>query len=1248
MDFVQILDTVEEKPRSRTIERRVNPDFIVLRSQDLLVRGKDFYAIWDDRKKLWSTDEYDAQVLVDEELRKYVQEHPKDETTLKVGYLASFTSGQWKKFKSYMASLADNAPVLDSRLVYADEDTTREMYASRRLSYSLEERDCPAFKELMETLYDDDERRKLLWATGSIVEGDSTWLQKFVVLFGDPGGGKGTFLTIIQKLFEGYYTTFDAKALGSNSSQFATEVFKSNPLVAIQHDGDLSRIEDNTRINSIVSHEEMTVNEKHKSMYTMSMNAFLFIGTNKPVKITDARSGIIRRLIDVHPSGRRIEARRYRSLMRRIETELGAIAWYCREVYRDLGAHYYDGYKPIEMMAKTDVFFNFVESSQTELEDGIDLNRAWTLYRQYCDDALVEYRTPKYKFREELKAYFDSFEERVQIEGQRYRNWYSGFRADKLKPAVNDLTPGRYWLTMDSTESAFDEMAEGYAAQYASDVGAPKAPWDRVTTTLGDLDRTQRHYVRVPENHIVIDFDLKDENGEKSQKLNLEAASKWPETYAEWSQGGSGLHLHYIYDGHDELALEYAPGIEIKVFRGKASLRRRFSNSNGLPVAHIRDGLPRKPKGTPMIDTDFKMTQDSIRRQIAANLRKEVHPATKPSMDFIKKITDEAYASGVSYDVRDMRPALLTFAMGSTNQKQTCLQILGELHLVSKDLEESQDEPFSAPSKASLVFFDTEVYKNLFVLCWKKDDPDAETVAMVNPTPQEVAPLLDMNLVGFNNRKYDNHIVYARYMGYSNERLYDLSQQLVSNQMSNATFREAYALAYTDIYDFSTKKQSLKKWEIELGLHHQEMDHPWDEPVPENLIPKVVEYCKNDVEATYEVFHHLRADWDARLVLSSIAGFPPSSTTNACTQQIIFGDDRKPPFVHTDLSEMFPGYKYEFGKSTYKGEEVGEGGYVYAEPGFHKNVALLDIASMHPHSLKELNCFGDEYTKRFYDIVKARIAIKHKDMEQAKTLLDGALAPYLDGDLDALAYSLKIAINSVYGLTAAHFPNRANGMNPDNNPDNIVAKRGALFMVDLKEFVQSKGFTVAHIKTDSIKIPDATPEIIKEVAEFGARYGYTFEHEATYDRMCLVNDAVYIAHDENGWHATGAQFQHPYVFKKLFDREEPSLEDMVEVRQVQKGSLYLNYGSEEAPERSFVGRIGSFIPVHEAVLGGILEVLRDDKYVSAPRSKGYRWTLSKPEDLVEELVDRSYHESLVADAITTIEKYVPMDDFLAV
>ena len=50
---------------------------------------------------------------------------------------------------------------------------------------------------------------------------------------------------------------------------------------------------------------------------------------------------------------------------------------------------------------------------------------------------------------------------------------------------------------------------------------------------------------------------------------------------------------------------------------------------------------------------------------------------------------------------------------------------------------------------------------------------------------------------------------------------------------------------------------------------------------------------------------------------------------------------------------------------------------------------------------------------------------------------------------------LKIVINIVYGLTSAKFPNP---FRDNRNKDNIVAKRGALYMIDLKNDLQDKGY----------------------------------------------------------------------------------------------------------------------------------------------------------------------------------------------
>lgn len=1219
--------------------REVYPDFQVTRISDLMVRGKSFYAVWDETKGMWSTDEYDVQRLVDDDLQRWVNEHGTENTVVK--WMGDFSSNSWLKFRNYMAHLSDTSHQLDERLTFKDEKVNKNDYRSKRLPYALSNEHPRAFLELVSELYDPSELAKLEWSIGSIVAGDSIDIQKFVVLYGSAGTGKSTVLNVVQSLFEGYYTTFEAKALSGANNAFSTEVFRGNPMVAIQHDGDLSRIEDNTKLNSIISHEEMTLNEKFKPTYTSRINAFLFMGTNRPVKITDAKSGIIRRLIDVKPSGRRLDSPKYQALMGQIQFELGAIAQHCLNRYREMGKTYYDTYRPVEMMLQTDVFYNYIESyfETFRTNDGVSLKQAYAMYKEYCDDSLVDFKLPQYKFREELKNYFRSFDESKVVNGQRIRSYYSGFKTDKFKIQTEESSP--LPLVIDKPTSLLDDILKDCPAQYANDAGAPKRRWVDVTTTLKDLDTTRLHYVKVPPNHIVIDFDLRNEKGEKDAQRNLEAASKWPPTYAEYSKSGAGIHLHYNYTGDDlgKLAPEFADGIEIKVYSGDSALRRVRIASNGVPVSNISTGLPLKEKK--MINSEVMTSEKSIRKLIERNLHKEIHPGTKPSMDFIKKILDDAYASGMTYDVSDLRPRIMAFAMGSSHQADYCLKLITQMKFVS---EEETDN--TGDAEGDLVYFDCEVFPNLFLLNWKKAG-DHEVVRMINPTPNDVESLAKMRLVGFNNRKYDNHILYARMLGYNNDELYHLSKRIIENDHS-AVFREAYNLSYADVYDYSNKKQSLKKWEIELGIPHKELDLPWDQPVDPALWPKVAEYCDNDVIATEAVANNRKEDFVARSILAGLSGLTVNDTTQRQAARIIFGNDRHPQskFVYTFLSERFPGYEYSFGKSSYRGEDPGEGGYVYSEPGIYRNVALLDVASMHPTSIECLNLFG-QYTENFSRIKAGRIAVKHGDLERASELLGTDITEYIkdSGDQDNLAYALKIVINSVYGLTSAKFDNP---FRDPRNVDNIVAKRGALFMIDLKHAVQEKGFTVAHIKTDSIKIPDATPEIIQFVMDFGKQYGYTFEHEATYDRMCLVNDAVYIAHDNtktehNGWTATGAQFQHPFVFKTLFSGEEIEFKDLCEAKTVTT-ALYLDM-NEPLPEGEhdyhFVGRAGEFTPVKAGEGGGILLRIKEDKYYAASGTKGYRWMES---DMVKSLdktdaIDLSYFESLANDAVNNINNY---------
>lgn len=411
-----------------------------------------------------------------------------------------------------------------------------------------------------------------------------------------------------------------------------------------------------------------------------------------------------------------------------------------------------------------------------------------------------------------------------------------------------------------------------------------------------------------------------------------------------------------------------------------------------------------------------------------------------------------------------------------------------------------------------------------------------------------------------------------------------------------------------------------------------------------------------------------------------------------------------------NIINSFPGYEFKFipgekeKQNIYMGTNLGKGGYVYYEEGIYGNVALIDLQSLHPASIIALNKFG-EYTKRYIEIRDARVAIKHHELDKAKTMLDGKLAKYLtnDEEADQLQQALKLILNSTYGFCSANFENPFLDSRDKNN---IVALRGALFMRTLQEEVVKRGFTVAHIKTDSIKIPDATPEIVNFCMDFAKKYGYIFEHEATYEKMCLVNGSTYIAKYASAekceqlygyvptkqkpgkWTATAKQFQVPYVFKTLFSKEPIEFKDMCETFEV-KTSLYLdknenlpdvseyekklekvedkykkglisditfesecaelNKEIEKGHDYHFIGRVGQFCPIKSGCGGAVLYRKQGDKYAAATGSKGYRWLES---DMVKELgkesdIDRSYYNKLVDDAVEAISKYGDFEQFVS-
>lgn len=1227
MDFYEVKTKYVSKDKDEVIA-----DFKVGPSNDLMVQGKSFYAVWNPDTGLWSKNEFDVVRIVDESINDYIEENRQHSNKyLEPKFLSSYSSSSWTKYKKFIKEMPDCYKQLDTKIIFANSKVKKTDYASRRLPYVMEEGSIAAYNELMTILYESEEREIIEWAIGAIISGDSRKIQKFIGLYGDPGTGKSTILNIIETLFDGYCVAFNAKELVSNNNAFAGDAFATNPLVGVQHDGDLSKIVDNSLLNTIVSHEKVIINEKFKSKFEVKLNTFLFIASNEPFMITNQNSGMKRRLIDVLPTGNRVEKNHYNELMDQIyKEELGHIAYHCLEVYKRLGKHAYDEREPRDMMRKTDPFYNFVMdnialSPDIIKTDSISVKQAFTVYKRAYDNGEVLFKYPMYKVREGLIPYFKEFVDKQHRNdiGERVGPTFYGlksylFEHTRKQPSLDKALPiaDNDWLKLKPQKSKLDKAMADMPAQYALLLGdgrlIPKSKWEKVKTTLKDLDTSKCHYINCPIKYICIDFDIKDENGNKSKELNLKAAESFPPTYAEYSQGGEGLHLHYIYLGDAALLdSKYDEDIEIKVYTGDGAVRRRLTECNNLNIAFMDQGfLPLKENKKKVIKDGIVKNETTLRLLVENNLNKEYHDNTTQSIHFIHQLLDEAYNDGYYYDLSDLEQAVFQFASKSSHQAEHCLDLFDQMHFKSKnaDILTTQDVGIPVGNDKPIVFFDIEVFPNLFVLCYTFEEGDV--IVMENPGFEELEYLFNnYRLVGFNNKDYDNIVVYKRWkMKLDNLHTYYISRDIVQNG-NKAGKTAAKFISYTDIYDYlpTMKRQSLKEFEIDLGIHHEELGLPWDKPVDEKLWSQVEKYCSYDVEATRTLWFATQPEFKAREILAELTGMTVNDSTNELSQQLIFGDEKNPQIdfnyrfmgecepghtcrmeddgvtcIQDDGKIIFPGYKFDGYNSSYLDvDKVGEGGYIYYEPGMYDDVWTFDVSGQHPASIIAEKLFGDEYTAVFADIVKLRTLIKHKDFESAKKMFDGKVAKYLDNpdDAKALSNALKVVVNSVYGMTFSTHNFRCRD---DRNIDNIVAKRGSLFMINLRYLVQKMGYTVLHCKTDSIKVQHPDKKVYDFIMEYGKKFGYNFEIEHKFEKICLVNKAVYIAkvtEDDpewldacekakkdnkpvpTRWTATGTQFAVPYVFKSLFSKEPIEFKDFCEKKKVQ-GVIYKDMNEE--------------------------------------------------------------------------------------
>jgi energy-coupling factor transporter ATP-binding protein EcfA2 len=1353
----------------------ITADFQVCPSKHLLTRAKEFYAIWDEENSIWSTDEARAVAIIDKYIYERAEKLMADAgERYPVMTMRSFKAGLYKDWLAYTSQIPSRSDImLDSTVTFADETTTIEDYKSKRLPYNLSYSTPKAYDEIISTLYAPDQRQILEWALGAVLSGQMCYVQKFVVLYGPPGSGKGTFLTIVGEILKGYIATFKAEEL-AKSGGFASAPFRDNPLAAIDYDGDLSGVEDNTKINAIVAHEPTRLNEKHSREITASLNTLLLVGVNNPIHITDIYSGLTRRLLVVYPSGDKVPKARYNKLMRAMLFELGAIANHCISVYNSLGPAAYDDYKPVDMMHKTDIIINFL-SERFDLISSQSLITVKTLYAAYvayCEESNIKRIMPQYKFREAIRPFFDLYYPRLYRDGVQYYSVFEGLKKEMIGIIVQDSytdpvpekttdgmdIPG--WLRLHAGEDLLKERLKDCPTQYANSHGVPSTAWALCGTTLADIDTDKLHYVNIQNpQHIVIDLDLRDEAGEKNLLLNLSRAKLFPETYCEVSKSGKGVHLHYIYDGDTAmLCSEVSPGIEIKRFSGGSSLRRLHTLSNNLELTTISANLP--TKGAKPMEKQALKDEKHLRACIEKALRREIWPNTTPSVQYIKRVLEDARDQGMVYDVSDLKIRVISFAMKSTNNSKTLVAIVLGLPFTSGEpdnegpIEGSLCVDGISDRDVQLTFYDVEVFPNLFMFGYLKCPPLSKLFSMTreeiyaledqivfrwNPSPEDVRQFIFADeygnepflFGGHNVRAYDNHIMMAASMGETPEGLFQRSRVLCDNKASDvekkaAQHRQAWNLSWFDTLELCKslgfqkgrmERRGLKHRQIKYGIRHIENPHPWDEPLAEEYWDELRIYNANDIISNVIDFvENLRGSWFSKCFTSydmnKRLGNPPSISPWLTDRQVyescLFGREQNPSrfFPKVDLRKWFPEYELKpNGEAIYHSKilgdvKLGKGGLVIAEQGLHMNVLEADLFSAHPHGIKEMNVFGP-YTPIANGYLEANGAMKRKDfrrafealgmtMEDLSNVCEFAFGrPPTDEELPSLLgepcdtpypyinpkgvrQCIKEFCNQGYGIFAATFSTRARNPHDNGNP---VANFSACTVVRGVEAAIEAGGSVKHVKTDSLKMPAVTRQVLDAVFASAEKVGQKFEVEDIYQKFLLLNKSEYaaFAQSDKQWHFRGKKFLRPYIRKCLFTGEPMVFDDYCETISSQ-GTLYL-VNPDNPSDSEHIGKVGRFIPMPNAASGGrtlvtervlangnkVLEeaddVSNNDEcpdgepafaYSAPSGTKGWLWVekeayiLAYGEDLTH--IDHSYYEHMQKAVIDEINAITPFDE----
>lgn len=411
----------------------------------------------------------------------------------------------------------------------------------------------------------------------------------------------------------------------------------------------------------------------------------------------------------------------------------------------------------------------------------------------------------------------------------------------------------------------------------------------------------------------------------------------------------------------------------------------------------------------------------------------------------------------------------------------------------------------------NLLFYDVEVYKHDAFVVFKNIEGDRVAFYHNDFTGIDQT-IKDKVLVGYNNLFYDSHILDAMKNQWTPEQIKRRNDEIIGGMKLNPN---KYSFDSLDCFQqIDVSRPSLKKIEGNMGSNIKESSIGFDidrKLTPDELAEEVA-YCEHDVDETIKVYKARKNSYfKPKMSLVERLGNPKAVNWNTTTISANLLLKRPLPKwssirlhkhaktesdpLNEEMLKLVPSDVKDHWLNNDKGSVTIDNFNCHVEFGFGglhgvhkykqdvKNVKLLDVASMYPHIILNIDALGSA-SATYRDMLEERIKIKHED----KTLSD----------------ALKLVLNSVYGNLKNQY-----SLLFDPRKSVSVCLYGQIALYNLCERL-SETCEIININTDGVAFTTDSEEYLKVWEDWEQDFNLTLE-EDRFDRFIQKDVNNYIA-----------------------------------------------------------------------------------------------------------------------------------------